>query len=174
MNYDLDENFTINSNDITKITIKLSKGASSISYFDRLNVIDPYFTKYHPSLKNEKYKALIEHDSHFYKMISEFNVVNKNISFYIDDYYKIAYDNGSYILYGHPKASNNRDKSKIIESDGPNKERSKVICYPSSIKNGIEYYYNLCLKNSTNNNEDFLKEIISLTDYIKNKIAEIK
>jgi hypothetical protein len=178
MIYRINDGFEFDSLDVTGLTFKLArvtgKTRTGIAFFSKIKEMINYITKYYPDLINNKFNQLISVDAEFYKLLNNKTLdVRHNINFYIDDFYFVEFDGDTYILYCHPDLNGNPENKNTNDKPTPNKERKKVVCYPSTINNAIDYYYNQALKDCTCEDGKFLDKIKELISELTIKINDI-
>lgn len=168
MIYKINDQYEIDSQDITKLTFKLTKvvknNRSGVAFFSKIGDIKSYVSRMNPELLNDRLKLLIDTDAEFQKVKNDFLKVKHDVSFYFDDFYSVEFDRDTYVLYVHPNLNG---------GDAPNKDRKKVVCYPSNINSAIEYYYNQILRDCSLSDDAFLEKIKSLIVELNKKVQEI-
>ncbi len=176
MKFKINENFELDSGDITKLTIKLTKVTkntnSSVAFFSSLNNIDTYLNRYYPELMTDELKKLISINSKINDIVNADNLKGKhNIKFYFDEFYFVEFSGDSYILYVHPvlNGAPGNTENKMT----PNVDRQKVVCFPSSISSAFIHYYNQCLRNLDSENDEFVNDMNELIANISKKVNEL-
>jgi hypothetical protein len=177
MIYRINDQYELDSLDVTGLTFKLAKVTgktrTGVAFFSSIKEMENHLNKYYPDLMNDKINELLKVNVEFYKLLDN-KILNgrPNINFYIDDFYFVEFDSDTYILYCHPD-SNGNPENKNNDKPAPNKDRKKVVCYPSNINNTIEHYYNQALRDCNCEDDKFLEKIKSLISELTIKVNEI-
>ena len=177
MKFKINDQYEIDSKDITKLTFKLIKivngNSSGVAFFSSINNIPSYLERAYPELMNDNVKKLLESNSKIYEIIGDKNLLGKHkISFYIDDFYSVELDNDNYVMYVHPTL-NGAPGSSGANNHIPNKDRKKVVCYPSNIRGALELYYNQILRDCQSVDDQFIVEMNKLIIKMSVKVKEI-
>jgi hypothetical protein len=177
MKFKINDQYEIDSKDITKLTFKLIKivngNSSGVAFFSSLSGIPSYLNRAYPELMNDSVKRLVEANSKIYGVIDNKEILGKHkISFYIDDFYSVELDNENYVMYVHPTL-NGAPGSAGASNPVPNKDRKKVVCYPSSIKSALELYYNQMLRDCQSADDAFMVEMNELINKMSIKVKDI-
>lgn len=177
MKFKINDQYEIDSKDVTNLTFKLVKivngKGSGVAHFSSLKGIKSYLNNAYPELINDNINKLIETNSKIYDVINNKELLGKHkISFYIDDFYLVEFDNGNYMMYMHP-VLNGAPGSSGAANPMPNKDRKKVICYPSNICSSLEIYYNQMLRDFKSSDDAFLEDMNMLISKISIKVKEI-
>lgn len=179
MKIKINSQYEIDSNDITRLTFKLTRiseknSKSSSAFFYSLDGIKSFLTKNYPDLVCDKIEAMDKANSGFHEMVKKFGVIGKHdIKFYIDEFYFISFDKDTYVLYVHPDINGSPTNENKDKKPAPNKERQKVVCFPKDINSAMGIYYNTMLKDSDLEDDKFIEYIYELTKVMESKFNEI-
>ncbi|CAK0760298.1 hypothetical protein CCP1ISM_90005 [Azospirillaceae bacterium] len=182
MKIKINSQFDIDSQDVTNLTFKLTRiseknARSGVAFFSSIKYIKQFLTNNYPELVTDKIEELSKTNDEFYTMLNKNGISGKHdIKFYIDDFYYVSFDRDTYVLYVHSNLNGNPDPNSDNHNKKPvpNKDRYKIVCYPSSISSAIEMYYNQMLRNSELEGDEFIKYIPELIKHLETKLKELK
>jgi hypothetical protein len=184
MKYKINDIYSINSDDITRISYSIIRKYinKNKTESEKAQAFFPYINSDMLSYVN---KNIQDETGNFQKLFCAYNEFDKildnnnldfkkDIKFYIDNFHYIEYDNGTYVLYAHKNLYGAPTPENIGKQPVPIKDRVKPKCYPSSIKNSFKYCFNQSIIDSDVEDDELIKYIQELINKLLLKVNEIK